>query len=113
MVIFNMRAKRPAYNLISNNCQNFALFLLDAIQVGKHREFGTAFSVYQRATGEGKISDLFADTAPDEPAVVETEEGEAEESVKQKKKDYFQGIVDFAKKVMDDNTKTVDSHHSH
>ncbi|CAK7266372.1 hypothetical protein SEPCBS57363_002054 [Sporothrix epigloea] len=113
MVIFNMRAKRPAYNLISNNCQNFALFLLDAIQVGKHREFGTAFSVYQRATGKGKISDLFADTAPDEPVVVEAEEGEAEESVARKKRDYFQSIVDFAKKTMDDNTKAVDSHASH
>ena len=113
MVIFNMRAKRPAYNLISNNCQNFALFLLDAIQVGKHREFGTAFSVYQRATGKGKISDLFADTAPDEPVVVEAEEGEAEESVARKKRDYFQSIVDYAKKTMDDNTKTVDSHASH
>ncbi|CAK7203138.1 hypothetical protein SEUCBS139899_005867 [Sporothrix eucalyptigena] len=113
MVIFNMRQKRPAYNLISNNCQNFALFLLDAIQVGKHREFGTAFSVYQRATGQGKISDLFADTAADEPAVVEAGEGEAEEAVTQKKKDYFQGIVDFAKKVMDDNTTKLDSHHMH
>ncbi|KAL1895455.1 hypothetical protein Sste5346_005261 [Sporothrix stenoceras] len=112
MVIFNMRQKRPAYNLISNNCQNFALFLLDAIQVGKHREFGTAFAVYQRATGKGTIADLFSATAPDEPEVVEPAEGElaTDDSVTQKKKDYFQGIVDFAKKVMDDNTKKVDSH---
>jgi hypothetical protein len=40
MTIYNMRNKRPAYNLISNNCQTFALSLLDAIQIGKHREFG-------------------------------------------------------------------------
>ncbi|ERS97491.1 hypothetical protein HMPREF1624_05659 [Sporothrix schenckii ATCC 58251] len=115
MVIFNMRQKRPAYNLISNNCQNFALFLLDAIQVGKHREFGTAFAVYQRATGQGTIADLFAPNAPDEPDVVEPAAGEqaTDASVAQKKKDYFQGIVDFAKKVMDDNTKKVDSHAGH
>ncbi|KIH89880.1 hypothetical protein SPBR_00872 [Sporothrix brasiliensis 5110] len=115
MVIFNMRQKRPAYNLISNNCQNFALFLLDAIQVGKHREFGTAFAVYQRATGQGTIADLFAPNAPDEPDVVEPAAGEqaTDASVAQKKKDYFQGIVDFAKKVMDDNTKKVDSHGGH
>lgn len=111
MVIFNMRAKRPAYNLISNNCQNFALFLLDAVQVGKHHEFGTAFSVYQRATGKGAIADLFSDTAEDEPdSVVETADDDTEETTDKKKKDYFQGIVDFAKKVMDDNTKKVDTH---
>ncbi len=113
MVIFNMRQKRPAYNLISNNCQNFALFMLDAIQVGKHHEFGTAFSVYQRATGEGKISDLFASTAPDEPDVVTATEEDTDDSMAQKKSDYFQGIIDFAKKVMDENTTKLDTHHAH
>ncbi|OAA54379.1 hypothetical protein SPI_08998 [Niveomyces insectorum RCEF 264] len=111
MVIYNMRQKRPAYNLISNNCQNFALFMLDAIQVGKHREFGTAYSVYQRATGAGKIRDLFADTAPDEHDIVEIIEGDTDAAVTQKKKDYFQGIIDFAKKVMDENTTKLDIHH--
>ncbi|KAJ7120796.1 hypothetical protein C8R44DRAFT_169007 [Mycena epipterygia] len=49
MAIFSMRQKQPGYNLISNNCQIFALQLLDAIQVGKHREFATSFVVYKEA----------------------------------------------------------------
>ena len=56
-----MRTSRPSYNLISNNCQNFATNLLNAIQIGAHREFATSFAVYQRATGKGAIKDLFAE----------------------------------------------------
>jgi hypothetical protein len=66
MAIFHMRAKRPAYNLLDNNCQNFALNFLDKIQIGKHRDFATSFSVYQRAIGAGTIKDLFVDELPDD-----------------------------------------------
>lgn len=44
MTIHNMQQKRKAYNLISNNCQNFAVNLLDAIQVGAHAKFATSTS---------------------------------------------------------------------
>lgn len=66
MTIHNMREQRPAYNLISNNCQNFADKLLDSIQIGAHREFATAFAVYQSATGKGEIKDLFSNHPDDQ-----------------------------------------------
>ncbi|ROW14170.1 hypothetical protein VPNG_04295 [Cytospora leucostoma] len=66
MAIFNMKRHHPAYNLINNNCQNFAMNLLDEIRIGQHREFATSFSVYQRAIGAGSIKDLFVDDHPDE-----------------------------------------------
>ena len=46
MVIHNMRQKRPAYNLISNNCQTYATQLLEAIQIGAHQAFATTFAIY-------------------------------------------------------------------
>jgi hypothetical protein len=86
-----MREKRPAYNLISNNCQNFATMMLDAIQVGAHQQFATSFSVYQRATGKGSIKDLFK---------------EDEETQKPE-----QDAVQVAQHVMDENTTKLDNHH--
>jgi len=100
MVIHNMREARPAYNLISNNCQNFATLMLDAIQVGKHKDFATSFAVYQRATGAGRISDLFIQDHPDEQA-------EEEQLEQQQTKP-----VQHAQQVMDENTTKLDSHHS-
>ena len=99
MVIFGMREKRPAYNLINNNCQNFALLMLDAIQVGvrAHQEFASTFAIYQRATGEGKISDLFVQTTAEVSAA---EEGKPETAVQ------------VAQQVMEDNTTKLDKHHS-
>lgn len=97
MTIFAMRTKRPAYNLINNNCQIFALRLLDAIQVGKHREFATSYSVYQRAIGAGSIKDLFVDNHPDDHA----EERPATPP---------QGTVTLAQQVMDEKTTQLDSH---
>ena len=96
MVIFNMREQQKGYNLISNNCQNFALKMLDAIQIGKQREFGTALAIFQRATGEGHISDLFLQNLPEE----EQDEKPPEE------------IVQHAFQVMDENTTKLDTHHS-
>lgn len=126
MVIFNMRQKHPGYNLITNNCQNFAMLMLDAIQIGKHRQFGSSFSIYQRATGQGTIADLFSEnSAQDEEEAAaamdaeEAEEGEAagslpaptEEGV-EPKKSYFNNILKMAQKVMDENTTKLDSHHT-
>jgi hypothetical protein len=91
MTIYNMRKNRPAYNLISNNCQNFALALLDAIQVGAHKEFATTFAIYQRATGTGTVNDLFTETLP-------SEEGEGKKP------------VEVAQHVMEENTTKLDSH---
>jgi hypothetical protein len=98
MVIYNMREKQPGYNLITNNCQNFALNMLDAIQIGKHNELGTALAIYQRATGKGSISDLFLAKLP-----------EAEE---QDEKPADQ-VVEHASQVMDEHTTKLDTHHSH
>lgn len=97
MTILAMREKRPAYNLIDNNCQIFALKLLDAISVGKHREFATSFEVYQRAIGKGTIKELFVDDHPDE----HPEERPATPP---------QGTVNLAQQVMDEKTTQLDSH---
>jgi hypothetical protein len=104
MVIHNMREKRPAYNLISNNCQNYAVNLLDAIQVGAHQQFATSFAVYQAATGAGTIKDLFADAHPDEQKV----DGEEEERPELHRMDTVQN----AQQVMDENTTKLDNHRS-
>jgi len=90
-----MRAKQAAYNLISNNCQTFALQLLDSIHIGAHKKFGTSFAVYQRALGPGAILDLFPDKAE-------------EEAVEQEAPDPAQA-VQHAQKVMDDNTTTLEN----
>jgi hypothetical protein len=99
MTIFTMREKRPAYNLIDNNCQIFALKMLDSIQVGKHREFATSFSVYQRAISAGSIKDLFVDHHPDEDPSAEKHDTPP------------QGTVTLAQQVMDEKTTQLDSHH--
>jgi hypothetical protein len=100
MVIHNMRQKRPEYNLISNNCQNFAVSMLDAIQIGAHKEFATAFEVYQRATGKGSIKELWVDKHPEE---------QAEEPLP---KIHRQNTVQNAQQVMEENTTKLDSHDS-
>lgn len=100
MVIFNMRQKKPAYNLISNNCQNFAMALLDHIQTGSHIKFATTMDVYQRATGKGTIKDLFLENPPEEET--DTEPAKAE----------HQSALDHAQQVMDENTTKLDTHHT-
>lgn len=100
MVIHNMRSTRPAYNIISNNCQNFAVLLLDAIKIGAHKEFATTFAVYQAATGEGKIKDLFVDDHP-------------EEQQDQKRPTlHHQDTTQNAQQVMEENTTKLDNHQS-
>lgn len=105
MVIFKMREKRAAYNLINNNCQNFAMNLLDQIRIGQHREFATSFAVWQKAIGggPGTIKDLFvqADEHPDEKPEEENEPQLAHHDTLQ-----------VAQHVMDENTTKLDNHHS-
>lgn len=100
MVIHNMRAKKPAYNIISNNCQNFAVLMLDAIQIGAHKQFATSFSVYQKATGLGEIKDLFVDNHPDEQTDPERPEL------------HRQDTVQNAQQVMEEHTTKLDDHRS-
>lgn len=96
-----MRQTRPAYNLISNNCQNFACNLLDKIQVGAHKEFATSFSVYQRATGDGDIMDLWEDKHPEEQQNLDADE----EAMPKSKR---QNTLQVAQQVMDENTTKLD-----
>ncbi|KAI0974319.1 hypothetical protein F4678DRAFT_422227 [Xylaria arbuscula] len=95
MVIYNMRERQKGYNLITNNCQNFALNMLDAIQIGKHRDFGTALAIFQRATGKGRVSDLFLAELPE---VEEQDDKPPEE------------VVQHASQVMDEHTTKLDTH---
>ncbi|KAI1320242.1 hypothetical protein F5Y16DRAFT_86256 [Xylariaceae sp. FL0255] len=97
MTIFNMREKQKAYNLITNNCQNFALNLLDAIQIGNHRQFGTTLAIYKRATGKGTVSDLFLQKLP---------EAEEQDSIPTDQ------VVEHASHVMDEHTTKLDTHDS-
>ncbi|KAK3331174.1 hypothetical protein B0H66DRAFT_546031 [Apodospora peruviana] len=108
MVIYNMREKKPAYNLISNNCQNFAILMLDAIQVGMRREFATSYAVFQRATGAGTIADLFAVTPEEEAADAAAADGQHEEGVTS-----TSGVVQHAQQVMDEHTTKLDNHQSY
>lgn len=100
MAIYLMRQKHAAYNLINNNCQNFALNLLDQIRIGRHREFATTFNVYQRAIGAGAIKDLFVDGHPDE------QENESRPELQ------HHDTLQVAEQVMDENTTKLDNHHS-
>lgn len=59
MVIENTRETQAAYNLISNNCQTYALRLLDAIKADGDCKFPTTNDVYSRLFGPGKVMDLF------------------------------------------------------
>ncbi|CZT42553.1 uncharacterized protein RSE6_02478 [Rhynchosporium secalis] len=99
MTIYKMRQERAAYNLISNNCQNFAVRLLDAIQIGAHHQFATSFAVYQAATGDGTIKDLFVDAHPEEQKIDPAEGGIQRTDT-----------VQNAQHVMDENTTKLDNH---
>lgn len=101
MTIHNMREKHAAYNLISNNCQNFAVNLLDKVQVGAHKEFATAFTVYQHATGDHEVMDLWQDKQPAEQQKLDED---AAEVPKAKRDDTTQ----VAEQVMKENTTHLD-----
>ncbi len=103
-MIHNMREKRPEYNLISNNCQNFAENLLDAIQIGKHQAFATSFAVYEAATGRGSIQELFANPHPDEQ--------ETDEDGNEMPGLHRVDTVQNAQQVMAEHTTRLDNHRS-
>lgn len=94
-VIQSIRERQPAYNLITNNCQTYALQLLDAIKVGSKKEFGTTLAVYERLKANGNVKDLFVD--PQGPEA-RPEDGAS----------LHEGTVSFANQVMHDNTTQLD-----
>lgn len=89
-VIAQIREKTAAYNLISNNCQTYALRLLDAIKADGSNHFPTTLNVYETLTGPGRVVDLFK---PIETGTVET--GEA---------------VSNAQACMNQHTTRLDTH---
>ncbi|KAJ4154161.1 hypothetical protein LMH87_010622 [Akanthomyces muscarius] len=103
-VIATIREKTPAYNLISNNCQTYALQLLDAIKVGARKEFGTTLAVYDRMLGPGKVADLFnkdgqMPTDGTDPNVLPPKDGDDDENT-----------VGLAQQLMNDHTAQLDTH---
>ncbi|KAL3958280.1 hypothetical protein ACCO45_006442 [Purpureocillium lilacinum] len=90
-VIESIRDERPAYNLITNNCQTYALQLLDAIKAGGDTQFGTTLAVYERIKGPGKVMDLFNKPAEGAEALPPS-----------------QDTVSLAQQVMDENTTQLD-----
>jgi len=89
-VIQSIRDKQPAYNLITNNCQTYALQLLDAIKASGDMEFGTTLAIYERIRGPGKVADLFSEAEGEEPT------GRTDS-------------VSVAQQVMHDNTTQLDA----
>ncbi|CAM1505977.1 Fc.00g116140.m01.CDS01 [Cosmosporella sp. VM-42] len=94
-VIQSIRDTRPAYNLITNNCQTYVLQLLDAIKVGMAKEFGTSRAVYERLVGPGTVEELFSN------AEVQDQAGEAPP--------VNSGTVSLAEQVMNENTTQLDT----
>ncbi|KAF2667224.1 hypothetical protein BT63DRAFT_442198 [Microthyrium microscopicum] len=119
MTIHKMREKRPGYNLISNNCQNFATVFLEAIKVGAHREFATSFAVYQRTIGKGAVADLFADKSEatgqediDNQLNIADKLDEQAHANDELPGLHRQDTVQNAQHIMDENTTKLDSHDS-
>lgn len=92
-MIQSIRDKQPAYNLITNNCQTYALQLLDAIKASGDMEFGTTLAIYDRIRGPGKVADLFAGAEGED-----TEEPAGPTN-----------SVSVAQQVMHDNTTQLDT----
>lgn len=67
--------------------------MLAAIQVGAHKEFGTTYAIWQKATGKGSVMDLFGTDTETEPT------------------DEHANTVQHAQQVMDENTTHLDNHH--
>jgi hypothetical protein len=101
-VIENIRKERPAYNLITNNCQTYALQLIDAIKAGEGQDFGTTLAIYKRLVGPGKVADLFAEHQADEPEMPADASQMAHPPGQQ-------DTVKLAQQVMDENTAQLDT----
>ncbi len=102
-VIATIREKTPAYNLITNNCQTYALQLLDAVKVGARKEFGTTLAVYDRMFGPGKVADLF-----DKEGQITT--NSTDSGALPPKDDDGENTVGLAQQLMNDHTAQLDTH---
>lgn len=74
------------------------------VQIGAHREFGSTFAIYQRATGEGAIKDLFSDKPGEDVNESPELKHDEEEMPKPKRQD----TANLAQQVMDENTQKLD-----
>ena len=101
-MIQSIRDRQPAYNLITNNCQTYALQLLDAIKASGEMEFATTLAIYDTLLGPGKVKDLFADPGPG-PAPLQLEAGPSFAPPARA------DTVVFAQEVMDTNTAKLDT----
>ncbi|KAJ7626856.1 hypothetical protein FB45DRAFT_868134 [Roridomyces roridus] len=101
--IFQMREKQPAYNLITNNCQIYALKLLDAIQVGKHREFATSEAIKSPSKVVSQAEEL-----PDDDHEKEWQEGTTPRQLAGERPT----MSARTRWVMKQNTTHVDNRHS-
>ena len=104
-VIQSIRDRQPAYNLITNNCQTYALELLDAIKASGENEFGTTLAIYERMLGPGKIKDLFLQEEAEEAAKPPEQQQKPTEPPKLGRP----GTVSIAQQVMNDNTTQLDT----
>ena len=108
-----MRKIKPGYNLINHNCQNFVVVLLNKIQVGAQREFGTVSAVVQRTFGKGHVVDLFVDEQSAQ------QQGQLEQQDQQQEQDqprpqlHHQDTVQVAQQVMEQHTTKLDNHMAH
>lgn len=97
-MIQTIRETQPVYNLITNNCQTYALQLLDAIKAVGVDEFATTLAIYERIVGPGRVADLFVTGSDDELAQDHAFAPPGR-----------QDTVSFAQQVMVDNTAQLDT----
>ena len=102
-----MRKIKPGYNLINHNCQNFVVFLLQKIQVGSQKEFGTVSAVVQRTFGKGHVVDLFVDENSTEQQVPQEGQDQPRPQL------HHQDTVQVAQQVMEQHTTKLDNHMAH
>jgi hypothetical protein len=101
-VIKSMREQQPRYNLISNNCQTYALQLLDAIKVDGPKQFATTLAVYEKLVGPGSVKDLF-------PRADEAAGGTGSPRPALPPRHDSRDTVSVAQRVMDCNTAKLDT----
>ncbi|KFA53809.1 hypothetical protein S40293_01669 [Stachybotrys chartarum IBT 40293] len=101
-VIKSMREQQPRYNLISNNCQTYALQLLDAIKVDGPKQFATTLAVYEKLVGPGRVKDLF-------PPADEAAGGTGSPRPALPPRHDSRDTVSVAQRVMDCNTTKLDT----
>ncbi|KAL1841698.1 hypothetical protein VTJ49DRAFT_6737 [Mycothermus thermophilus] len=117
-VIEAMRAQRPGYHLISNNCQVFALRMLDAIEImgAARTEFATTLEVVQTARAPGRIKELFSpptspptSPSPRPSSSLSLQQAQAQEEGPGKA-EKENPIVALARRLMEEHTTKLDNH---